>query len=55
MFGGEPATVLRAIGYFADGNLATLGEADRQLLMRARDRVGDLPSVQIKQGNLSGE
>ena len=55
MFGGEPATVLRAIGYFADGNLATLGEADRRILTQARDRVGDLPSVKIRKGNLSGE
>jgi hypothetical protein len=55
MFAGEPATVLRAIGYFGDGDLATLGEADRLVLTRARDRVGDLPSVRIRHGNLSGE
>lgn len=54
MFGGEPATVLRAIGYFDDGNLPTLGEADRSRLREARDLVRDLPSVWISRGDLAG-
>ena len=40
MFNGEPAQVLRAIGYFGDGDLNTLGAADQKILRDARDRVG---------------
>lgn len=47
MFHGEPATVLRAIGWFQDGNLQSLSDADRQVLLAARDRVGDLPHVHL--------
>jgi hypothetical protein len=55
MFHGEPAQVLRALGYFNDGDLGTLGMADRKILTEARDRVGALPEVQLKPGPLSGE
>ena len=54
MFGGEPSTVLRAIGFFDDGELLTLGSADREALCLARDRVHDLPSVEITRGSLTG-
>src|SRR6267378_2113163 len=37
MFKGEPSQVLRAIGYFKDGDLPTLGKTDRELLRNARD------------------
>lgn len=47
MFGGEPAQVLRAIGYFEDGDLPTLGEAERRTLTETRDAVRDLPTVRI--------
>jgi hypothetical protein len=47
-FGGEPAQVLRAIGYFKDGDLPTLSQSDQQLLRSARDRVGGLPEVSLK-------
>lgn len=50
MFSGEPATVLRALGYFADGDLSTLGAADRSLLCARRDEVSDLPNVELKPG-----
>jgi hypothetical protein len=52
MFGGEPAQVLRAIGYFQDGDLPTLSQADQQLLRSARDRVGVLPDVSLKSRSL---
>jgi hypothetical protein len=52
MFGGEPAQVLRAIGFFGDGDLNTLGAMDRQTLRDARDRVGPLPDVSLRSGLL---
>ena len=53
MFKGEPATVLRALGWFKDGDLPALSRADRDLLTAARDRVRDVPSVAVKPGNLA--
>jgi hypothetical protein len=54
MFDGEPAQVLRALGFFGDGDLNMLRSADRELLRNARDRVAQLPSVVMKQGPLTG-
>jgi Nucleotidyl transferase AbiEii toxin, Type IV TA system len=54
MFNGEPAQVLRALGYFNDGDLNTLGAIDRKILCDARDRVGRLPEVHVKHGSLAG-
>ena len=54
MFGGEPAQVLRAIGYFGDGDLRALSARDRELLSNARDRIGRLPVVNLKRGSLTG-
>jgi predicted nucleotidyltransferase len=53
MFKGEPATVLRALGWFKDGDLPSLSEADRDVLTAARDRVRDVPSVAITSGSLA--
>jgi hypothetical protein len=53
MFNGEPAQVLRAIGYFKDGDLNTLCEADQQLLRSARDGVDVLPDVRLKSRSLA--
>lgn len=55
MFKGEPAQVLRAIGYFEDGDVTTLGASDRKILCDARDRVGPLPDVHLKSGSLAGD
>ncbi|QOZ74726.1 hypothetical protein XH83_04240 [Bradyrhizobium sp. CCBAU 53351] len=52
MFGGEPAQVLRAIGFFEDGDLRALSASDRRILRESRDRVGVLPDVSLKQGLL---
>jgi Nucleotidyl transferase AbiEii toxin, Type IV TA system len=54
MFDGEPAQVLRAIGYFDDGDLNTLNATDRNVLRSARDRIGTLPDVRLKPGSLTG-
>jgi hypothetical protein len=53
MFNGEPAQVLRAIGYFKDGDLPTLAKADRELLQTARDRVTEVPEVHVTPGPLA--
>jgi hypothetical protein len=37
MFHAEPAQVLRALGYFKDGDLNSVSEADRKILRNARD------------------
>jgi len=50
MFHGEPAAVLRAIGFFGDGDLKNLGDADRKILCDARDQVGVLPEVHLRAG-----
>jgi len=47
LFAGEPSQVLRAIGYFKDGDLPTLSRTDRELLQKARDQVCDIPNVRI--------
>jgi hypothetical protein len=54
MFDGEPAQVLRAIGYFGDGDLNTLSPADRKILSSARDRISKLPEVHVRSGSLTG-
>jgi hypothetical protein len=54
MFDGEPAQVLRALGFFDDGDLNTLGREDQELLRSARDRIGQLPDVVVKRGSLTG-
>ncbi len=54
MFDGEPAQVLRAIGYFGDGDLNTLSTADRDVLRKARDQIDQLPEVHLKSGSLTG-
>jgi hypothetical protein len=53
MLNGEPAQVLRAIGYFKDGDLNTLSQADQLLLRSARDAVDVLPDVLLKSRSLA--
>ncbi|HLH90011.1 MAG TPA: nucleotidyl transferase AbiEii/AbiGii toxin family protein [Xanthobacteraceae bacterium] len=55
MFKGEPAEVLRALGYFDDGDLSSLDKADRALLLDVRDQIRDLPPVRLMPGLLAGE
>jgi hypothetical protein len=54
MFDGEPSQVLRALGFFRDGDLNTLSRADREVLRTARDKVRELPSVVVRPGPLTG-
>jgi nucleotidyltransferase AbiEii toxin of type IV toxin-antitoxin system len=54
LFKGEPAQVLRAIGYFGDGDLTTLSSTDRKVLSDARDHVRELPEVRVKPGLMAG-
>ena len=54
MFKGEPAEVLRALGYFKDGDLPNLGKAEREVLTDARDRVREIPVVSLMMGSLAG-
>jgi hypothetical protein len=53
MFNGEPAQVLRALGFFGDGDLNSLSADDREVLRSARDRIGKLPQVKLKPGSLA--
>jgi hypothetical protein len=53
MFNGEPSQVLRALGYFKDGDLPTLSKADQDLLRGARDRVREVPDVRVTSGSLA--
>jgi hypothetical protein len=53
MFKGEPMTVLRALCYFEDGNLASLDEADRSILRAAAAGIGSLPPIAISSGSLA--
>jgi hypothetical protein len=54
MFDGEPAQVLRALGFFGDGDLNSLSADDREVLRGARDRIGKLPEVSLKPGSPAG-
>jgi hypothetical protein len=54
MFDGEPAQVLRAIGFFNDGDLNKLSIRDRNVLCNARDQIGQLPVTRLKPGSLAG-
>jgi hypothetical protein len=53
MYGKDPGLVLRAIGYFRDGDLSSLSEADRNILRAARDSVSQIPDVAITYGSLA--
>jgi hypothetical protein len=53
MFKGEPMTVLRALCFFADGNLSSLDAADRDLLTTAAASVAELPSISLKPSSLA--
>ena len=52
MYRRDPGLPLRAIGFFKDGDLPSLAEADQNLLRAARDRVSDVPEVHLLSGLL---
>jgi hypothetical protein len=45
LFKGEAAVVLKAVGYFSDGDLDTVPLNDRTFLRAARDSVRSIPDV----------
>ena len=53
MFGKDPVLPLRALGYFKDGDLATLPKADQDRLRKARDGISSIPKVPIISGCLA--
>jgi hypothetical protein len=53
MYQQDPGLPLRALGYFSDGDLATLPETDKARLRTARDRVTDIPEVPLSFGSLA--
>jgi hypothetical protein len=55
MFDAEPRTALMAIGYFEDGDIATLTAEEKRTLTAARDKVRRLPEVKLIRGSLAIE
>lgn len=45
-------TALMALGYFDDGDVSSISEREKDLLTGARDRVRDLPEVELTYGSL---
>jgi hypothetical protein len=52
MYRRDPGLPLRAIAFFNDGDLPSLSKPDQDLLRTARDRVSDVPDVQLLNGLL---
>ena len=52
MYRKDPALVLRAIGFFKDGDLPSLPKNDQGILRAARDRVNSIPDIALTQGLL---
>lgn len=53
MYGKDPGLALKAIGFFKDGDLASLPKGDQIVLRKARDRVSEIPEVLITRGSLA--
>jgi hypothetical protein len=53
MYSKDPGLPLRAIGFFNDGDLASLPKSDQDILRKARDRVSEIPDVTITHGSLA--
>jgi hypothetical protein len=53
IWGKDPGLVLKALGYFKDGDLPSLPKADQKLLCEARDRVKEIPDVALTYGSLA--
>jgi Nucleotidyl transferase AbiEii toxin, Type IV TA system len=50
MYGRDPGLPLRAMGFFKDGDLPSLPGRDQDVLRMARDRVSEIPEVEIIRG-----
>jgi hypothetical protein len=55
MYGKDPGLVLRAMGFFRDGDLASLSKTDQALVRAARDSVSSIPVVPVIQGSLGAD
>jgi hypothetical protein len=53
MFKKDPSLPLKAIGFFKDGDLPTLPKADQDRLRQARDKVAEVPKLQISNVSLA--
>jgi hypothetical protein len=53
MYGKDPGLALKALGFFQDGDLASLSRSDQNILRQARDRVSEIPEVPITRGSLA--
>jgi hypothetical protein len=53
MYGKDPGLVLRAIGYFKDGDLPSLPRTDQDILRAARDGIAEIPDVPVTYGSLA--
>ena len=54
MYRKDPALALKAVGYFKDGDLPSLPKRDQDILRTARDRVSEIPEIEIRDGSLAG-
>jgi hypothetical protein len=55
LFKKDPSLPLKAIGFFKDGDLPTLPKADQDRLRQARDKVTEIPKVQLSGASLAAE
>jgi Nucleotidyl transferase AbiEii toxin, Type IV TA system len=53
MYRKDPGLPLRAMGFFKDGDLSSLPKSDQDILRQARDRVSEIPEVEISHGSLA--
>lgn len=53
MYGKDPSLPLRAMGFFKDGDLPSLAKTDQDILRKARDRVSEIPEIELVRGSLA--
>ena len=52
MYGKDAALALRTLGYFKGGDLDSLPQKDRNILVAARNRVVEIPEIRLLPGLL---
>lgn len=52
MYRRDPGLPLRAIGFFQDGDLPSLPQADQELLRSARDAIAEVPEIVLRKALL---
>lgn len=52
--GFQPSESVKALTYFGDGDLNTLSDKDKKLLIAASASVSELPKVTLRSGSLAG-